>query len=391
MLIYSLILHLRHFFYDKGWKKSYPTEIPSVCVGNISAGGTGKTPMTELIINTLLEGNVPSADAELYGFDSDSLFSFREEKEEVAVVSLGYRRKTKGFQQVTSDGTAKQFGDEPLQIKKKFPQVTVVVDKDRVRACDLLAHPSKIKEFKPRKLRRIVNPDFHKPDVIILDDAFQDRRIRATRNIVLTTYSRPYFRDALLPLGMLRDLRSRARHADMLIVTKCPTYITDKEREKYAKRLKLKNYDQSACEGVNRFGKRQKLLFAATAYDGLLPVFPEGDVRYTHSKAAILFSGIADDTQLLQKLNETYKVVAHHKFPDHHFYSAKDIERVSYSSYRNPIAVIVTTEKDAQRLADIRLKINEDLRRRLFFAPIHTQMVTAAEQDCLRDFVKFHD
>lgn len=385
MLIYSLILHIRHFLYDKGILKSYSTELPSVCIGNVSAGGTGKTPMTELVVKTLLENDVPAADAELFGFEKDSLFF--QQRADVAVLSRGYKRETKGFQQVTAGGTAQQFGDEPLQIKKKFPEVTVAVDADRVEGCDLLTHPEKIALLKPRKKAAIVDPKFGRSDVIVLDDAFQYRRIKATKNIVLTTYRKPYYKDFLLPLGGLRDLRGRARKADMIVVTKCPTYLTDEQRSKMAKRLGLNDYSVERCEGVNRDGKVQKLLFATIAYDTLAPVFPEGDPRYVHSKAAILFTGIANDKPLLYYLAETYQIKSHHRYPDHHYYTASDMETLAYAATKHSIAVVVTTEKDAQRLSDIRFKINEDLRHRLFYAPIRAQMLTAAEQTCLRDFL----
>lgn len=364
MLLYALILTLRHLFYDKGWLRSSRTEIPSICVGNLSVGGTGKTPFTELIIRTLKEVRIEDADSELYGF-TGSLFDV--ETKAVAVVSRGYKRKTKGFLQVTTDGTAEQFGDEPLQIKRKFPDVTVVVDENRVEACEKLAHSN------------------DRPDLIILDDAYQHRKVVPTRSILLTTYSHPYFHDVLLPVGRLRDLRSRAAKADMIVVTKCPSYIDNAERQKWAQKVGLRDYDIETCEGVNKEGKVQKLLFATINYEMLKSVFPEGDPRYTHSKSMLLFSGIADDGPLASTLCETYKMMEHISYPDHHFFSKVDIRSMEDAAMRYPTTLLVTTEKDAQRL--MTANVNDDLRRRLFYVPISTRMLTNEEQNILKDFI----
>ena len=371
--------------YDKGWLKSYSTEVPSICVGNVSVGGTGKTPVTELLIRTLRDDEIPAADAEYLGFDPGSLFFT--EKPNIAVLSRGYKRKTKGFQQVVTTGSAEQYGDEPFQIKQKFPETVVAVDADRVEGCRLLAHPSKIKELPERTRRRIIAPKFAKSDIIILDDAYQYRRIKATSNIVLTTYSRPYFHDFLMPIGRLRDLRSRVHKADMVIVTKCPTYLEDSEKTAWAAKMKIKDYNPATCEGVTREGKRQKLLFATITYDGLEPVFPDGDRRYIHAKFAILLSGIANDTPLAQRLSETYKIVSHLKYPDHHYFTKNDVKDIAFTAARFPTSVVITTEKDAQRMRDSKLVAGQDLHNRMFYVPIRVQMLTGAEQNCLKEYL----
>lgn len=385
MLTYFLILLIRHLFYDKGWKKSVPVEVPSVCIGNVAAGGTGKTPVTELVIRTLQDNDVPSADAELYGFDPGSLFCSR--RMNIAVLSRGYKRKTKGFQQVTAHGTAGQYGDEPLQIKRKFPDVTVAVDADRVEGCALLVRPDRIKQLPKNKQERIMDPDMEPADYIVLDDAYQHRKIKAARNIVLTTYGRPYFRDFLLPLGRLRDLKCRVHAADMVIVTKCPTYISDEEKAEWAGRMKIGNFDPVTCEGVNCKGKKQILLFSTVAYDPLKPVFSDGDPRYVHSKSAVLFTGISNDRPLATHLSEKYKLVCHKQFPDHHYFTVADIENIQSIAKQYATSILITTEKDAQRLNDGSLYVPEELHHRLFYAPIHVQMLTAAEQNSLKKFL----
>ncbi len=167
---YYITLSARHWMYDHGWKKSAPAEVPTICVGNVTVGGTGKTPHAEMILRTLL-----TSDRWAYS--------------NIAVLSRGYKRDSTGFQQVIPSGSAAMFGDEPLQIKKKFPGVTVAVDKDRVEGCDLLVHPEKLSSRKVA--RKCWNREFPAAEYIVLDDAFQYRRLKADVNIVLVDYNRP--------------------------------------------------------------------------------------------------------------------------------------------------------------------------------------------------------
>ena len=167
---YWLALKCRHFMYDHGLKKVRRADVPTICIGNVTVGGTGKTPHTEMIVRTLLEDN-------------------EWKDKNIAVLSRGYKRRTKGFQQVISDGSAKQFGDEPMQIKSKFPGITVAVCKSRIQGCDLLAHPEKLRTSK--KARRCIDKNIPAADIIILDDAYQHRALKASASIVLIDYNRP--------------------------------------------------------------------------------------------------------------------------------------------------------------------------------------------------------
>lgn len=381
-MIYALILRLRHLLYDLGWIKSTATEIPSVCVGNVAMGGTGKTPMAELIIKTLKDGEVESADSDVYGFvGAQKDFPQRR----IAVLSRGYKRKSRGFQQVCVDGTVKQYGDEPLQIKRKYPDVTVVVDKNRVEGAEFLAHPGKMDELKPRKKARIINPDFESPELIILDDAFQHRKITADGSIVLTTYERPFTKDSLAPFGNLRDLRSRAYQADVMVVTKCPAYIDDDDKVAFAAKLHLKDYDPATCKAVTPKGKEILLLFATTAYDALVPVYPDGDPHYVHAKMAVAVSGIAKGEVFRSHVRDQYKLVHYKDYGDHHYYTRSDMKELSSLAQDYPLAVFVTTEKDAQRFRD--REASDALRHRLFYAPMRIQMLTAVEQTALKNFL----
>jgi tetraacyldisaccharide 4'-kinase len=161
--------------------------------------------------------------------------------EDIAVLSRGHLRASRGFQIVKRDGSVKEYGDEPLQIKKKFPGVTVAVDRHRVKGCDLLCHPEKLKTEK--RARKSASEEIAPADLIVLDDAFQYRALRAYYNIILVDFNRPTYKDKLLPFGRLRDLPERFSAADIIIVSKCPAYLEDSKKIEWAQTFGLKDYD----------------------------------------------------------------------------------------------------------------------------------------------------
>lgn len=356
---YWLSLKLRHFFYDSGLRKVSSADVPTICIGNITVGGTGKTPHTEMLIRTLLQD-------EEWGSRS------------IAVLSRGYKRKTKGFQQVTSDGTALAYGDEPLKIKKKFPGITVAVDKSRTEGCDFLAHPDKLQTTK--KGKKCIDKDLPAADLIILDDAFQHRALKPTLSIVLVDYNRPIFKDHLLPMGRLRDLPERIAAADIVIVSKCPNDVNAWEKCTWAENLGIRNFDAASCSGTRRNGKKQHIFFSTITYDAAEAVFPEGNPRYIYTNRLVLFSGIANDAPLLSYLSSDYKIVRHFKFPDHHKFSRADINTIASAAKEFPTSVIMTTEKDCQRIRDCH-KIKEELKQRMFYSPIKTAFLTENEKE----------
>ncbi len=363
-MIYRIILSIRHFLFDKGWKKSYSADVPTICVGNITVGGTGKTPHTEMILRLLLR-----SDEWAYS--------------DISVLSRGYKRKSRGVQKVGRDGTALQFGDEPLQIAKKFPVVTVAVDKDRVEGCRFLTHPELLQTDK--KAKGCLDKDIPASHIIVLDDAFQYRRLRSDVNIVLVDYNRPVQKDRLMPWGKLRDLPSRLKAADILIVTKCPTYLDEWEKGKWAKQLGVNDYSPATCRGVRKLRKgaekEQTVLFTTIGYEPMVPVFPEeADSRFMYAQRLILFSGIAKDTPLRAFLSDNYKEVKRFNFPDHHKYSSADLAKVGRAVKTFPTACVATTEKDAQRVVDTK-KVPETLRKRLFQVPINVQFLSPAEAE----------
>ena len=320
-MIYGLVLRIRHLLYDKGWKKSFPAAVPTICVGNITVGGTGKTPHVELLLRLLLAAG-----------------------KQPAVLSRGYKRKLKGFQLLPADSSAALYGDEPVQIAHKFPQVPVAVDQDRVHGCEQLAS---------------------KASCIVLDDAFQYRRLQATLNVVLVDYHRPIFKDRLLPWGRLRDLPGRLKTAQVVIVTKCPAELSAQEREAWRKDLHL--------------SPEQQLFFTTLQYGTPLPVFPEADAHYLYAKQCTVFTGIANDTPLRNYLSDTYKIGQHLQFPDHHAYTRADIRRIAGAVKASATSCVFTTEKDAQRLRDCK-NVPQSIRERLFFVPIEAAFLQEEEQ-----------
>ena len=287
-LLYGWVVWVRNKLYDWGWLSSRAYEVPVLCVGNLSTGGSGKTPMVEWLLSRLSP------------------------ERKVAVLSRGYRRRSSGYQRVTAGRTAEEVGDEPLQIARNFPGAVVAVDANRQRGIEkLLASES--------------------PDLILLDDAFQHRKVRPSGSILLTSHDELYPSEPYLPVGNLRDHRSQARRADLIVVTKCPPDMPEAERARIRAAL--------------RPGVGQQLAFASLCYgdprDESGRVFPVENLR----KAPLtLVTGIARPGPLLTYLRGLGVRFEHVKFPDHHRFSDREIQMLKA---RQPV---LTTEKDATRL-----------------------------------------
>ena len=362
---YYLTLKLRDRFYKRPGRKTAGAEVPTLCIGNVTAGGTGKTPHVEMVLRLLQQHEEWSARS-------------------LAVLSRGYGRDSAGFQQVIASGSAEAFGDEPLQIKKKFPGVTVAVDENRVEGCDLLVHPEKLAARKYAK--KCWNRDFPPAEYIVLDDAFQYRKLRATRSVVLVDWNRPVHKDMLLPLGRLRDLPERIYDADALIFTKCPSEMDVFEKVKFVEQLGFKDYLPSACEATAPNGRRLLILFTCIHYGDIKGVYSTSEPRFSYAKKVALVTGIASDGPLRAYLSDTYKIVKRYSFPDHHRYTWKDINRLQELVDKNPTLAIATTEKDAQRLLDY-TGMPESLRERLFYVPITVDFLSDEEREIFTDFI----
>ncbi len=287
---YAWILGLRHFLYDKGIFRSYAFPFHTICVGNITVGGTGKTPMTEYLTASFLEKNVTPV-----------------------VLSRGYGRKTKGFRYVNVTDTWEQAGDEPLQIKQHCPGVPVAVCEDRVKG-----------------LLRI-SKDFPGNPPVILDDAFQHRRVRASKNVLMVDHTRPVSEDTLLPFGRLRDVPRAGKRADCVVYTRCP-HVPDP-----------KSLPKETLWNVPEF-------YTYMSYGDLVPM---NHAKNEPQKGAslLLVTGIANPKPLVEFLETSYKVLYHLKFPDHHRFTLKELEKIRGLLDQNPHLQMVTTAKDAVRLA----------------------------------------
>lgn len=361
---YYLSLKLRDRFYSRRSQKLFTPEVPSVCVGNITAGGTGKTPHVEMILRMLLE-------------------SPEWKDRNIAVLSRGYMRESKGFQQVPVDGSAALFGDEPVQIKKKFPQVTVAVDKNRVEGCTLLCDPSKLNA---KRYSRCWDKNIPEADYIVLDDAFQYRKLRPALSLVLVDWNRPVSRDSLLPLGRLRDLKERLFDADAVIVTKCPPDLDDNAKASFVLSQGFESFDAATGAAVCADGARRTVLFTSISYAQIHGVYPETEPRYVYAKKAMMVSGIAKDAPLRNYLSDFYKIAKRFSFPDHHKYSWSDINAIRSALRKNPTAAIITTEKDVQRLLDFG-GMPPEIRERLLVAPIEAKFLSERERNLFYDMI----
>ena len=335
---YYWALRLRHFFYDKGWRKVRTSPVPAICVGNLAAGGTGKTPFTEFLLRMLTaDGNGVRR---------------------VGVLSRGYGRRSKGFLYVQTDGTPELFGDEPLQIKRKFPDVPVAVCSSRIEGCEKMAADG--------------------CGLILLDDAFQHRALKADCNIVLVEYGRPLTSDRLLPLGRLRDLPGRIHAADIVIASKCPDDLTAGERLAWIAGLGL----EGACDaGAGGAETGTPVFFTTLQYGQAEGVFEEADRHYLYSGKMILFTAIANDRPLLLHLIDRYSPVARLRFPDHHAFTSADLSKLERTAAKYPEAILFTTEKDKQRLLPLHGRLSDNLRRRLFYLPVEARFVAPDEEE----------
>ncbi len=320
-LLYGTIVFLRNRLYDLNILKSQEFDVPVISIGNITVGGTGKTPHVEYLVSLL------------------------NEKFEVATLSRGYKRKTKGFRWVKTESTAAEVGDEPLQIKNKFPEVTVSVCEKRVDGVEKLLDPKNTKT----------------PDVILLDDAYQHRKIKPGLNILLIDYNRPITEDKLLPAGRLREGVYQARRANIIVFTKCPDEVTPIMRRIIQNDVGLLPY--------------QTLFFTKLEYDKLVPVFSAktlGDDFYKEENYSVLLvTGIASPKLIRDYLKSFSHKIEELTFADHHNYSEKDIQTIfdKFVSNQSKNKIVITTEKDAMRFKDF-AGMPEELKNALYYLPI---------------------
>ncbi len=294
-LIYGAVVWLRNRLYDTGFFSSVEFSPPVISVGNLSVGGTGKTPHVEYIIRLLQ-------------------YRFR-----VATMSRGYKRRTQGFILADEKANALRIGDEPMQYHIKYPDIAVSVAEERITGI-------------PRLLQ--LRPDV---EAVLLDDAYQHRSVKAGINILITDFSKPFYKDHILPLGTLRESRSAYHRADIIIVSKCPVDLGKAEADNMVKKINPLPH--------------QKVFFTAIQY-GQPYNFFTGEPFFMKGKNAVLVCGIAKPEPLVHYLESQAASVHTLSYADHHYFMSRDLEEIkeTYNNWEVPDKILVTTEKDAARL-----------------------------------------
>jgi tetraacyldisaccharide 4'-kinase len=323
--LYGLIVAVRNKLYDLGILKSCSFKMPVICVGNITVGGTGKTPHVIWLAGIL-----------------SKMMS-------VAVLSRGYMRKSRGFRVVSPDDNTSAVGDEPLQMSRSLPGVKVFVDRDRVHG---------IREIMRRE------PDIR---TVVLDDGFQHRAVKAGLNILLTDWHRLMTRDRLLPLGRLRESLKEIRRAEIIIVTKAPHDISAEEIARVSDELGS--------------GPNCSVFFTTLAYDQPLSLMRSSETSVTASTSVLLVTGIADPSPLLQYLSGITAKITHLSFPDHHRFTEKDLAMLTrtYDQLEGEEKMIITTAKDAVRLKEITI-IADHVREAIHYLPVRVQFIADEEK-----------
>ncbi|MBT8394162.1 MAG: tetraacyldisaccharide 4'-kinase [Flavobacteriaceae bacterium] len=319
--VYYLVSSIRNKLFDLNILKSKSYNIPLICIGNLSVGGTGKTPLIEYLIR-LLKNDYS-----------------------LATLSRGYKRNTTGFILANDKTNVEELGDEPFQIKNKFKDILVAVDGNRQNGIE--------------QLLALNDP----PEIILLDDGFQHRKVKAGLSILLTQYSKLYVNDIVLPTGDLRESRSGAKRADIIIVTKCPENLKDEERTEIISILNVSS--------------NQRIFFSTISYSDT--IFSK-EISYSFDKLSstdfTLITGIADSGPLIDYLNSKGLSFNHFDFKDHYNFNEKDIMTFNNQEF------LLTTEKDYMRLKN---KVDNS---KLYYLPIETRIFNDREFDkMIKDFI----
>lgn len=312
---YALAVFVRNKLFDWGLLDSATAECPTISVGNLTAGGTGKTPHTEYLLELLSSSGIA-----------------------VAEVSRGHKRKSRGFMEYGESCTAEDIGDESFQIARKFPDVKIAVDHERVHAIRLL------KEKYPGL------------SAVVLDDCMQHRYIKPGISILLCDYARPYYKDCILPYGNLRECKNESRRADIIIVSKCPRDMTPAERTTIINEVRPLPH--------------QRLFFTTMEYGAAYPLFGEGHAKKMEkSDKVLMLTAIANPRPLQEHLETMFDEVVAMSFSDHHFFTADDWQNISETFGNSSGSMILVTEKDASKIQDD-ISVPANLKPHIFVLPI---------------------
>lgn len=320
-----MAITLRHWMFDCNLIKSQKFKTPIICVGNITVGGTGKTPTAEMIVG------------------------YMKQYYNVAVLSRGYGRRTKGYLEVKTTSSYRDVGDEPLQIKLKYPDALVVVCEKRTEA-----------------IQRI-EAEHPEINLIVMDDGFQHRYVEPRINVVIVDSTRPYYEDDYLPAGTLRDKPESLDRAHYFIVTKCPVDMSPLDQRVWRMNLHKIAY--------------QRVYFTRVIPTPPVAQFPTQNVL-NEGDEVIVMSGIGNPKAFISDVKRKYNVVGTITFPDHHVYSVSDIERIVAKLEKHPKAMLLTTEKDTVKLRRSR-RVPDIMRERLFYQPVQVEFLEGSDVDFL--------
>lgn len=339
-LLYGAVIGIRNLLFEWGLLPVAEFQLPVISVGNITVGGTGKTPHIEYLVELL------------------------KDEFHLATLSRGYKRKTRHFMIADNTSPASQVGDEPRQLKQKYPDLTVAVDRKRANGI--------------RTLLKLKEP----VDVVLLDDAFQHRYVKPGKSILLIDYHRPITDDFLLPAGRLREPAAAKQRADIILITKSPGRLKPIEMRNMAKKLGM--------------GLHQNLFFTSIAYGRIKPVFEISEVRdeeYFKEKKVpvLLLTGIANPRPMRTFTRRISTRIHEIRFPDHHRYNAKDIDKIHarLAEINDPDTLILTTEKDAMRLQEAGLP--EAMKNRIYYVPIRVVFLNDDQDEfnkIIRNYVR---
>lgn len=320
-----MAITLRHWMFDCKLIKSQNFKTPIICVGNITVGGTGKTPTAEMIVG------------------------YMKQYYKVAVLSRGYGRRTKGYLEVKTTSSYRDVGDEPLQIKLKYPDALVVVCEKRTEAIHRI---------------EVEHPEIN---LIVMDDGFQHRYVEPRINVVIVDSTRPYYEDDYLPAGTLRDKPESLDRAHYFIVTKCPVDMSPLDQRVWRMNLHKIAY--------------QRVYFTRVIPTPPVAQFPTQNVL-NEGDEVIVMSGIGNPKAFISDVKRNYNVVGTITFPDHHVYSVSDIERIVAKLEKHPKAMLLTTEKDTVKLRRSR-RVPDIMRERLFYQPVQVEFLEGSDVDFL--------
>jgi len=341
--IYGLAVLVRNILFDLRILSSTRFKLPVIAVGNITVGGTGKTPHVEYLIRLL------------------------KDEFKIAVLSRGYKRKTRDFILASTKSGITDIGDEPRQMKLKFPNVHIAVERNRVRGVTTLLE------------------SIHKLELVILDDAFQHRSIHPGLSILLIDYNRPIFQDMLLPAGNLREPWHSIKRADLIVVTKCPDNLSVEERSAFVANLKLKS--------------KKDIFFTRYTYGEPVPVYPDrhglqDPVPYRYlsrtKTGVMLVTGIANPAPLRQFLEQNLRIDDELVFDDHHEYDLKDIRFIQnrFQTIEQVDKCIMVTEKDAVRLQELDIP-DKRFRKSFYYIPVEVRFLAKGEKPFIKRIHKF--